>query len=156
MPPFVNYVDFEVLAEPWNKYRLSDGTTLFSRVIVTSIIKLAQYDPFGKPIYSVLSSTIHVLRAPKELRGIPTSPPPTLEQFATAIVDEVSATAEKEDWNIYRCEDGATIRVKPVLTTIQRTSKYDPLGEPIYLITAQNVMKDEVPKALWKKSSSTT
>ncbi len=155
LPPVINYVDFEVLNEPWNKYKLSDGAILFSRTIVAHIIRTGQYDAFGKPAYFVSSNTLNVVRAPKDLRGNPTQPVPTPEQFASSIVEEVNATPEREDWNHYKCDDGTTISVKAVLTTIQRTSKYDNLGEPIYFVNSQAVVKDDVPKSLWKKSIQT-
>lgn len=34
-------------------------------------------------------------------------------------------------WNIYSLEDGANLKMKLIITSIKRSSKYDPFGEPI-------------------------
>ncbi|MDE1832245.1 MAG: hypothetical protein KGI02_07740 [Thaumarchaeota archaeon] len=154
LPPVINYVEFEVLTEPWIKYNLSDGGKLLMRTVVTSIIKTGQYDPFGKPVYAVMSNTLQVVRAPKDLRGNPTMPPATLEQLGSSVVAEVNASPESDEWNAYKCEDGTTLQLRTTIITVTRTSKYDPTGEPIYIVNSQNMIKDEVPKLLWKKSTS--
>jgi hypothetical protein len=151
LPPVINYMDFEVLNEPWNKYKLSDGSVLYMRTIAINIIKTGQYDQFGKPIYLVSTTYIYHVRAPKELRGNPTIPQPMPEVLADSIAEDVNATPEKEDWNRYKLEDGTTIMLKAILTRIQRTTKYDQFGEPIYIIYIQNIIKDDVPKNLWKR-----
>jgi len=144
-------MEFEILSEPWNKYKLSDKSILYVRTIAINIIKTG-YDEFGKPSYSVTTTTIYHARAPKELRGNPTMPPPTLEILMDSIVEEVNLIPEREDWNHYKLEDGTTIKLKTVLPKVQRTTKYDQLGEPLYIIYSQDIVIDDVPKSLWKKS----
>lgn len=153
-PPIINYVDFEVLTEPWIKYTLSDGGKLLMRTIITGIIKTGQYDPFGKPVYGTMSNTLQVVRAPKDLRGNPTMPPPTPEQLGASVVADVNASPESDEWNMYKCEDGTTLQLKSTVITVKRTSKYDPTGEPIYIVNSQNIIKDDVPKLLWKRSNT--
>jgi len=155
-PPIIHYVDFEVLSEPWIKYRLSDNSIISLRTIVTNVIKPGQFDVFGKPQYGVVSNTLQVVKAPKDLRGNPTIPPATPEQLGDSILAEVNFTPENDEWNNYRCEDGTTLQMKVQVISIKRTSKYDQFGEPIYLVHSQNIIKDEVPKMLWKKSHTGT
>lgn len=73
-------VDFDGIAEPWASYKLSDGSTLKVRTIVTAVLRLdGEYDGAGNPIYTVNSQTVVQVNAPKNLRGVPTGqqPPPS-------------------------------------------------------------------------------
>jgi len=48
----------------------------------------------------------------------------------------------KKEWNVYKLADGTTLKVKLVLVNVVRSrDKYDPLGNPIYGITSQNIVK---------------
>ena len=56
--------------------------------------------------------------------------------------EEVDFKNEKEEWNIYKLADGTTLKVKLVLVNVVRSQdKYDPLGNPLYGITSQNIVK---------------
>lgn len=72
-------VDFEGVAEPWATYKLSDGSTLKVRTVLTMVLRLeSEYDGAGNPVYTVSSQTVVQVNAPKSLRGTPTTTtPPT-------------------------------------------------------------------------------
>jgi len=56
--------------------------------------------------------------------------------------EEVDFENEREEWNVYKLSDGSTLKVKLVLVNVVRSrDKYDPLGNPIYGITSQNIVK---------------
>jgi hypothetical protein len=56
--------------------------------------------------------------------------------------EEVDFENEKEEWNVYKLADGTTLKVKLVLVNVVGSrDKYDPLGNPIYGITSQNIVK---------------
>ena len=56
--------------------------------------------------------------------------------------EEVDFENEKEEWNVYKLADGTTLKVKLVLVNVVRSrDNYDPLGNPIYGITSQNIVK---------------
>jgi len=67
--------------------------------------------------------------------------------------EEVDFVNEKEEWNVYKLSDGTTLKVKLVLVNVVRSrDKYDPLGNPIYGITSQNIVKTlNVPEKLRRK-----
>jgi len=67
--------------------------------------------------------------------------------------EEVDFENEKEEWNVYKLADGTTLKVKLVLVNVVRSrDKYDPLGNPIYGITSQNIVKVlNAPKKLKRK-----
>ena len=67
--------------------------------------------------------------------------------------EEVDFENAKEEWNIYKLADGTTLKIKLVLVNVVRSrDKYDPLGNPIYGITSQNIVKTlNVPEKLKRK-----
>lgn len=61
-------VDFETLREEYNSYKLSDGSTVRMKTVVTSIIRTEEFAPTGEPIYVVNSQNVLVADVPDELR----------------------------------------------------------------------------------------
>lgn len=39
-----------------------------------------------------------------------------------------------QDWNEYVADDGARVRIQPIVMRIAKTSTYSNRGEPIYLV----------------------
>jgi len=60
-------VEFSMKDEPWVKYKLEDGTSLFGRLIITKIFRGTDYDPTGQPSKAWSSSTIFTSISPKTL-----------------------------------------------------------------------------------------
>ena len=58
---------------------------------------------------------------------------------------------EKEHWNTYTLSDGATLKVKLVLQGVKRLKKYNPDGNPLYLIRSQNIVRTVNIKEEFKK-----
>ena len=48
---------------------------------------------------------------------------------------------EREHWNIYKLQDGTTLKVKLVLRGVKRLQKHAPDGAPIYIINSQNIVR---------------
>ena len=47
----------------------------------------------------------------------------------------------REEWNEYEISDGSTVRLKVIVTNIVRLKdKFDPVGNPIYLVRSSNVL----------------
>jgi len=67
--------------------------------------------------------------------------------------EEVDFENEKEEWNSYKLADGSTLKVKLVLINVVRSrDNFDSLGNPLYGITSQNIVKVlNVPKKLKRK-----
>jgi len=58
----------------------------------------------------------------------------------------------EEHWNTYTLSDGTTIKVKLVLRGVKRLKRYEPDGNPIYVINSINVVRSlDVPKELKAK-----
>jgi hypothetical protein len=63
-------LDFEEKEEHWNIYKLSDGTTLKVKLVLTGVKRLKKYNPDGLPIYVISSQNIvRAVNVPKELRA---------------------------------------------------------------------------------------
>ncbi len=63
--------------------------------------------------------------------------------------EEIGFSADKEDWNIYKLDDGTKIKFKTVVIKIIRTNKRHPLkNDPIYSIETRHIADASVPEAL--------
>jgi hypothetical protein len=63
-------LDFEEKEEHWNVYKLSDGTTLKVKLVLTGVKRLKKYNPDGLPIYVISSqNVVRAVNVPKELRA---------------------------------------------------------------------------------------
>jgi len=60
-------VDFEPLAERWNEYRLSDGTLVKMKLVVSKVVRLEKWNEQGEPIYLVQSTNVLATTVPPEL-----------------------------------------------------------------------------------------
>ena len=61
-------IDFEESKEYWNVYKLTDGTTLKIKLIVTGIKRLKKHNEDGTPIYMVTSqNVVRMVDVPKDL-----------------------------------------------------------------------------------------
>jgi hypothetical protein len=62
--------------------------------------------------------------------------------------EEVEFEAERENWSTYLLADGTKMRMKAVAATIIRLDEYLPNGDPMYMVTASNVVATDVPEQL--------
>jgi hypothetical protein len=61
-------VDFETVREEYNSYRLSDGSTIRMKTVVTNIIRTEEFTPNGEPVYIVNSQNVLVADVPDQLK----------------------------------------------------------------------------------------
>lgn len=70
---------------------------------------------------------------------------------------DLDFTEEKEYWNVYKLEDGTTLKVKLVLKGVKRLKKWAPDGTPVYLINSQNIVRAvNIPEELKAKPKPKT
>jgi hypothetical protein len=62
--------------------------------------------------------------------------------------EEIEFETERENWSIYLLSDGTKMRMKAVAATIVRLDEYLPNGEPMYMVTASNIVATDVPPQL--------
>lgn len=62
--------------ESWNTYKLSDGSIMKVKIVITNVKRLKKYQPDGSPIYLIQSQNVLRMDSiPKELMGKPIQPP---------------------------------------------------------------------------------
>lgn len=67
--------------------------------------------------------------------------------------EEIEFQAEHpESWNVYLLQDGTKLRLKAIAATIVRLDEYLPTGDPMYLVTASNIVATDVPDHLRKRT----
>ena len=55
--------------------------------------------------------------------------------------EDMEFTTGREDWNEYQVEDGFTVRIKLVVSSILKTGDRDPQGNPVYIVQSTNIVK---------------
>lgn len=65
--------------------------------------------------------------------------------------EDMEFTTGREDWNEYRVEDGFTVRIKLVVSSILKTGDRDPQGNPVYIVQSTNIVKVLPPETYSRK-----
>lgn len=78
--------------------------------------------------------------------GQPDSKVYTPTELQHSITHDVRYTTITQDWNEYVVDDGANIKVQPMVTKVSKTSKFDLHGDPVYLVNVQGNVVVERPK----------
>ena len=131
-------LDFIVRKEDWCRYDLSDGAILKVKIILTKIHKVGkQYSADFQIMYVVLTNEI----------GTPDTTMHTPQQLQASIQKEIGFTTTAQDWNEYVSDDGARIKIQPMLARVDKTSKFNGKGEPIYLNNIQGNIQITPPPA---------
>jgi hypothetical protein len=61
-------VSFEVEQEPFNTYRLEDGTVVKIKTILTRALRLNKYKDDGDPVYVINAGTLVTTIVPEKLK----------------------------------------------------------------------------------------
>ena len=134
-------VDFEVLEEPWARYKLKDGTTIRLRIPVVKIFESLKKGPLGYPNFRIASQSLVSALVPETLKGEPSD---TKEVKPEDYIEESKIIQRLEEtWQRYKTEDGWIIKVKPFVRKIFKSNKYNNEGEPIYSVDWQVIIDVE-------------
>jgi len=130
-------VDFKVMNEDWQTYKLSDESSLKVKLVLTQVWRSRnQVNPMtGEPLY--MWNTINALALlsfPEELRGQPSAgaitPEVVAQNFDKPVDFELSG--KQDEWSVYNLTDKSVLRLRLNITTITRTKLRGAAGEPIY------------------------
>ncbi len=118
-------------------YKLNDGTILS---ITTHINHFIQ-DPLNPNNASVNMTPpqllVFVPPDKRNLHGKQGGP-----NVSVTITDEdVEYDTLKEDFNVYDLSNGAVFSIKTVLGQVQKTDLHTPIGEPVYNINSQPIIR---------------
>ena len=126
-------LDFTVIREDWCRYDLEDNAILKVKMILTKVSKKgSEYQAAFQTINVVLSNE----------RGEPSTQTMLSQELQTSIInDHIRFTTMVQDWNEYLLDDGARIKIQPIVMRVGKTSKFDKSGEPIYWIETQGTLQ---------------
>ena len=132
MPNFVAPpLDFDVVKEHWNKYQLADNCLLKIKIVMTNVVKEPTKSKDDKQNYTFDAQNITVALTSE--RGSPDSRNYSPKELLDSVVkDDMRFTTVAQDWNEYVVDDGARIRIQPILLKVSKTSKFNGKGVPIY------------------------
>jgi len=65
--------------------------------------------------------------------------------------EDMEFKAAREDWNEYTVEDGFTVRIKLVVSSVLKNGDRDPQGNPVYIVQSTNIVKVLPPETYSKK-----
>lgn len=139
--------DFDTLEEDWNIIRIEEDKTILKHKLVLIRIIREKVDEKGNPAYGFSLQKVFGVIPPKELRGQPSTTRYSPEELSDSIVaEDMKFEAIKESWNKYRLKNGVCFDIKPIVTMVSRTDKFDERGDPIYFIQSQEIVKGKIPK----------
>jgi hypothetical protein len=69
----------------------------------------------------------------------------------TIEAEDMEFQTGREDWNEYQVEDGFTVRIKLVVSSILKTGERDPQGNPVYIVQSTNIVKVLPPESYSRK-----
>jgi len=136
-PKKINFLQFQTIDEPWNIYKLEDGTTVRVREIVAGLIKDSDS--------TFALQTTHVFNVIPHERclGLPSpmmKPNEKLEDFIEA--EDLKILEKTDNWNEYDVSsDNMRLSVKGEVVSVSRTNRHDERGIPIYIINVQLLVK---------------
>jgi hypothetical protein len=127
------YTNFEKSKEEnWNKYKLEDRSAILVKLVLFWV-RLLEKDREYNLKYSCKTDIIPV-PAP-DLCGKPDSRKYTEKELRESIVDEgIGFDSVDESWNEYLLEHGIRLKIKPLLSKVSRTDKFNDRGEPLYIV----------------------
>ncbi|MBI4462112.1 MAG: hypothetical protein HY653_04320 [Acidobacteria bacterium] len=69
----------------------------------------------------------------------------------TIEAEDMEFNTGREDWNEYVVEDGYTVRIKLVVSSILKTGERDPQGNPVYIVQSTNIVKVLPPEVVSRR-----
>lgn len=139
-------LDYDVVREPWNRYELDGGPILKIKYVLMGVSKQPQegapdnYNAKGQNI-------VFITHVPIPMRGRLADRKYSPQEIQAAITnDDVRFSTLSEEWNEYRAEDGAKIRIKISVVSVALTSLFNQDGNPIYHIGSSVMVNVRPPR----------
>jgi hypothetical protein len=155
-----NFIGFQIKREDWDMIRLEDKTIIKARIILASVLmegkledEIAKTQTGQKPKlkFTFIPKIEYAVESPQEFRGDRDQRSYTPEQLGSCVVHrDMDFETLKSSWNLYELENGIILKIRYSLIKIDKTSKYDSGGMPIYMINGSADVKVELPEHLRK------
>jgi hypothetical protein len=147
-PQQLAFVAFDVEKEPWNKYKLQDGSLLKTKFIlinilapkgIDSVIKNAKEKGEVALDLAIQSSTIVGVEVQPNLIGKPMNIVCSAQELEESIIEsdlEVEAISESQNRYVIHFKDSgdAELKMKVSPVRVSKTSKFDQYGIPLYVV----------------------
>lgn len=156
MPSDFVFVNFDVVREGWNSYKLEDDATIKTKFVLIDVIMEKNYKEkierakMEKGVRIELgfsSQNVVGVEVPLGLRGEPSTKTYTRDDLRASVVkDDMDFEVIKETWNVYALEKGIVLKARSSPVNVARTSKCDSRGLPIYLVDFTADVKVSGPK----------
>lgn len=162
-PPLIDHkmIDFKVKREPWNIYKVEDGSILKAKFVLIMVHFEKDVDELISEIKSTgkiekmeIGTGVNIKNqmlvgasAPNNLMGVPNERK-GLNYRDYIVEEDLDFEVIKENFFEYQLENGFNIKGKAVLMNIDRTSLYENSGMPIYLVDHTIEAKIKPPKKL--------
>lgn len=127
------YLDFDVFAEPWSRYKLEDGTNLRVRFVMLRMNRVQDAPTPALRGAAFSSSVLTVVEPPAENRGKP-GRPPSGEEIEQHIDRDLTFEALAVAPSIYRFDKDRILVVDTKLVRARRTTLFGPDGDRVYQI----------------------
>ena len=141
----LNLVEFKDVKEPWNEYKLEDGSTLRVKIILKNLIKEAEGS------YKLgTSNVISVWKPNPDFMGLPSPPLKEGENMESYIeAEDLQILSQTEHWNEYEVpSENMILKLRGAVVTVSRTNRHDAEGFPIYIANIQLLIKTQKTKGI--------
>ena len=152
----LRYVDFKLIEEPWNTYKLADGSILNVKLVLTNVIvdgDLGEIVEKAKVTKRKMklrlafdTRPLASVKIPKNLRGPPSPPSKPKESTPLLAQEDIDFAVVSEKWNRYELEHGVGLKIKNTLVRVDRTIEYDEQGIPQYQFNGSTIVRVIPPK----------
>jgi len=130
-----HYLDFEIVKEKWNKYTLSDGSKLKTRIILQSVWANEQNN---QKSYQYEITQLTVMLCDAALQGEPSTTNYTPEEISkNKEIDRCRFDTNSYEMNEYLLDDSTRLQIHSNLNQISRTTLYKQNGDRLYLVNMQ-------------------
>jgi hypothetical protein len=136
------YEDFRPEREDWNIYKLTDGTVIKLRQLVTKVRRdKSAGNGSSMPNLSVdVSNLLLAVFPPATLMGPPSGRQYAMDELGASVIDgPLASEILREPENEYVTKTGARILLKLTGPSFARTDKFTNTGEPIYIVNNPQV-----------------
>jgi len=133
----LKFIQFKIINEPWNEYKLEDGSTLRVKVVLTGIIKENEneFSLQTTPVFGVIPNPKYI-----SISSPPLKPEEKLESYIEA--EDLKPLEKTDLWNEYELPtENMILSIKGEVVSVSRTSRHDQRGIPIYMVNVQLLVK---------------
>jgi len=151
MSSYPQDVKFKVIKEDWNEYKLSDGATLRTKVVLAKVITQAGSTVQNTEGFNFQTQNLTVAYVPQNMKGTPIGRPLTPQEILDSVIEDLDYEQTKEAVNEYKLSNNVTIKLRLMVTRVSKTDKFNVDGTPIYATQTQIVPQIKLPKGFGKR-----